>query len=136
MEPRDVACLYKIKSRYGGTVSMVSRANAMRYRLHNRPGMIAVLNDLNGLLLNPIRLAQFTALCQQYNVSFIESSILQFNSAYLAGLFDSDGSVYLNVVSQQVFITISQKNRVLLDVIAQTYGGKVYSANSAKTAFK
>lgn len=37
--------------------------------------------------------------------------------------FDSDGSVYLNLLSSQMFITASQKNKFLLDMLAELYGG-------------
>ena len=57
-------------------------------------------------------------------------------SGYLAGLFDSDGSVYYNAASVQTFITLSQKGRYLLDLIQSVYGGKVYFANADKSAYK
>lgn len=61
---------------------------------------------------------------------------MKYNSGYLAGLLDSDGSIYLNIKSQQVFITITQKNRELLDIIATVYGGVIYSSNADNNAFK
>jgi hypothetical protein len=136
MEYRDVACLHKIKTRYGGSIKSTGHAAANRYRLHHKAGIIAVVNDINGLLYNPIRNAQFHKICRLYNIEYTPNITLEYNSGYLAGLFDSDGSIYLNITSQQVFITISQKNRELLDIIAQVYGGTVYSANANKTAFK
>lgn len=36
----------------------------------------------------------------------------------------------------QTFITVSQKNPFILKLIASIYGGKVYSANAEKYAFK
>lgn len=136
MEPRDIACLYKIKHRYGGTVSATSHARAVRYRLHHKAGITMVINDLNGLFYNPVRIAQFQQLCTLYNISYVVSPTLQYNNGYLSGLFDSDGSIYLNIISQQVFLSVSQKSRELLDIISSVYGGKVYPANAAPTAFK
>jgi len=127
MEPRDIACLYKIKDRYGGAVKPTSHAAAVRYRLHHMAGILAVINDLNGLFYNHVRIAQFQKICTLYNVAFIPSTPLVYDSGYLAGLFDSDGSIYLNVTSGQVFLTISQKTRNLLDIISAVYGGTVYS---------
>lgn len=134
MEPRDIACLYKIKNRYGGTIKASS--NAVRYRLHHIQGITAVINDLNGLLYNFIRITQFQKVCKLLDIQYISPSLLEYNSRYLAGLFDSDGRIYLNISSQQVFITISQKNRELLDIIAKVYGGTVYSAAKNDSAFK
>lgn len=136
MEVRDIACLYKIKNRYGGTVTPLSHAQAVRYRLHHLDGIKQVINDLNGLLLNPVRISQFSKICDLYNISKLDSIALEYHSRYLAGLVDSDGSIYMNIISQQVFITISQKNRYLLDIICSVYGGTVYSANKNNTAFK
>jgi hypothetical protein len=136
MEIRDLACLYKIKNRYGGSIKPTSHAAAVRYRLHHMAGITAVLKDLNGLLYNPIRIAQFKKISTLYNIEYLPSITLEYNSGYLAGLFDSDGSIYLNITSQQVFVTISQKSRELLDIITPVYGGTVYSANANKTAFK
>lgn len=136
IEIRDIACLAKIKNRYGGSIKSISHGNAFRYRLHHKQGIISFINDINGMLYNPIRINQFKTLCDLYNISIVSSPSLQYNSAYLSGLFDTDGSIYMNVTSNQVFITISQKNRELLDLICTIYGGKVYAANTKKTAFK
>ena len=135
-EPRDIACLYKLKQRYGGSVKAFSNTNALRYRLHHKAGIEAVINDLKGLILNPVRVDQLNLVCSLYNITPVQPVQLNYISGYLSGLFDSDGSDYYNKSSQQVFITVSQKSRVLLDLVASIYGGKVYSANAKNTAFK
>jgi hypothetical protein len=136
MEPRDIACLYKLKQRYGGSVKATSHAKAIRFRLHHKAGILQVINDINGLIQNPVRLIQFRKICTIYNVEVIPSVELKYDSAYLSGLFDTDGSVYFNKESMQVFITVSQKGRELLDILVPVYGGSVYSADKSATAFK
>jgi uncharacterized protein (UPF0333 family) len=136
MEPRDIACLYKIKQRYGGSVKATSHAKAIRYRLHHMAGIQRIISDMNSLILNPVRLAQLEKLCKIYNVDFLQPVKLLYSSAYLSGLFDTDGSIYYNKKSMQVFITVSQKGRYLLDILESVYGGKVYSSNKDKTVFK
>jgi hypothetical protein len=136
MEPGDIACLCKIKNRYGGSIKATSHASAIRYRVHHLAGITAVLNDLNGLLYNPVRIAQFQKICSLYNIQYNISNPLEYNSGYLAGLFDSDGSINLNIQSQQIFITLTQKNRELLNTIANVYGGNIYSSNAHNGAFK
>jgi hypothetical protein len=136
MEPRDQACLYKLKQRYGGSIKSMANANAMRFRLHHKEGILKIIKDLNGLLQNPIRYGQFAKVSEIYSVEAVPSVKLDYLSGYLSGLFDTDGSVYYNALSQQVFITISQKNRDILDLICSIYGGKVYAINSQATAFK
>lgn len=136
METRDLACLHKLKYLYGGSVKATSHANAVRWRLHHKEGILKVINDLNGLFYNPVRVAQLQRVSELYNVIKVPSTPLTHNNGYLSGLFDSDGSVYYNKTSNQVFITISQKERTLLDLLVPVYGGKVYRANAAQTAFK
>jgi len=136
MEPRDIACLHKLKSRYGGSVKATSHSKAIRFRLHHKTGILSVISDVNGLIQNPVRFSQFEGVCSLYNVPIKPTVELNYSSAYLSGLFDTDGSVYYNKTSMQVFITVSQKNRYLLDLIASVYGGNVYSAKANKTAYK
>jgi intein-encoded DNA endonuclease-like protein len=136
MEIRDIACLMKIKNRYGGSIKTISNGNAYRYRLHHRDGILAFISDMNGILYNFVRIRQFEKLCALYNIEPIKSKPLTYDSAYLSGLFDTDGSIYMNTRSNQVFITIGQKNRELLDIVSTVYGGKIYSANRRKSAFK
>ena len=45
----------------------------------------------------------------------IKSNNLIFNNGWLSGFIDSDGSIYYNEASGQVFIGISQKNKYLLE---------------------
>jgi hypothetical protein len=132
MEPRDIACLLKIQQRYGGSVKATSHAKAVRYRLHHLAGIRQIINDVNGLIINPVRLAQLEKICSIYNVELLPPVELQYSSAYLSGLFDTDGSIYYNKKSMQVFITVSQKSRHLLDILASVYGGKVLSGNASK----
>jgi hypothetical protein len=49
---------------------------------------------------------------------------------------DSDGSIYLNQISGQIFISATQKNRYLLEPLIKLYSGRV-DINSPRTeAFK
>ncbi|GGM23754.1 hypothetical protein GCM10010129_80210 [Streptomyces fumigatiscleroticus] len=45
---------------------------------------------------------------------------------------DSDGSINYDLVSGQVFITVSQKNRNIIDKLVPVYGGKVYVHEGSK----
>ena len=136
MEARDIACLYKLKQRYGGSVKATSHARAVRFRLHHMAGIQQVISDVNGLILNPVRYLQLKKVCSIYNIDVLPTVTLEYNSAYLSGLFDSDGSVYYNQKSMQVFITVSQKGRELLDKLVPVYGGVVRSSNKNASAFK
>ena len=115
MDARDKKVLYLIQHMYGGTVKQISNALAFKYKLRNRVGLIALINDVNGLIRNPARLLQMNKLCVKFNIELKYSNNLIFNNGWLSGFIDSDGSIYYNEASGQVFIGISQKNKYLLE---------------------
>jgi len=63
----------------------------------------------------------------------LEPKILNYDNGWFSGFFDSDGSIYLNLKSSQMLITAGQKNKYLLDILSELYGGSVYVE---KTSFK
>ena len=126
METRDKHCLFLIKQRYGGSIKIKSNLNWLRYRLHHKQGLLCLINSVNGLLRNPNRILQLGKICEKYNITLLESEKLVYESAWLSGFFDSDGSIYLNLLSGQVFITASQKNRYILDDLVNLYRGNIY----------
>jgi hypothetical protein len=126
MELRDQHCLYKIKQRFGGAIQLRTGKNHLRYRLHDKKGLLTLIAAVNGLILNPTRLLQLGRICDKYQIELIQSKSLIYNSGWLSGFLDSDGSVYLNLQSAQVFITVTQKNKLLLDPLKELYGGEIY----------
>lgn len=126
LELRDKQCLYAVKQRFGGSVKLRSGINHIRYRLHHKQGILNIIQAVNGLIRNPNRLLQLGKLCVKYNIVLKYPENLNYDNSWLAGFFDSDGSVYLNLLSDQIFITASQKNKFLLDSLVTLYGGTVY----------
>lgn len=136
MDIRDKHCLYIIKQKYGGSVKLRSGVNHLRYRLHHKAGLLALIKDVNGLIRNPTRMVQLNKICEKYNIILKYPGPLTYNNGWLAGFVDSDGSIYLNIKSDQMFITASQKNKLLLDPLIELYGGKIYITNKQTEAFK
>ena len=126
METRDKHCLYLIKQKFGGSVKIKSNVNWLRYRLHHKKGLIFLVEKVNGFLRNPVRILQLGKICDKYNIAAKPSETLTYDSAWFSGFFDSDGSIYINILSSQVFITASQKNRFILDDLVNLYGGTIY----------
>lgn len=126
VEMRDKHCLYQIKQKFGGNIKLKSGVNWLRYRLHHKSGLINIINAVNGEIRNPIRLIQLNKICNVYNINLIQPLNLTYYNGWLSGFFDSDGSIYLNLLSDQVFISASQKNRFLLEILLPLYGGKIY----------
>ena len=90
-------------------------------------GLTSLIENVNGFLRNPNRILQLGKICEKYNMPVKPSEILTYDSAWLSGFFDSDGSIYINIPSSQVFITASQKNRFILDDLVNLYGGTIYA---------
>jgi len=135
-DTRDKKVLYLIQHKYGGSVKQISNAYAFKYKLRNRAGLIALINDVNGLIRNPTRLLQINKLCEKFNIELKYANNVIFNHGWLSGFIDSDGSVYFNEASGQVFISISQKNKHLLEPLIHIYGGRVDISSPKIEAFK
>lgn len=136
MDARDVKALIEIKQKYGGTIKSISNAYAVRYKLRHKKGLISLINDVNGLIRNPARLLQMNKLCLKYNIELKYPGPLTFNDGWLSGFIDSDGSIYYNEASGQIFISLSQKNKYLLEPLISIYGGRVDILSPKIEAFK
>ena len=136
MDARDAKALYEIKHKYGGTIKPISNASAVRYKLRHKDGLISLINDINGLIRNPARLLQMNKLCVKYDITLKYPGPLTFNDGWLSGFIDSDGSIYYNEASGQVFIGLTQKNRYLLEPLIAIYGGRVDILSPKIEAFK
>ena len=126
MELRDKHCLYQIKDKFGGSVKLRAGNNHLRYRLHHKTGMLNLIHSINGLIRNPTRMLQLGKICDNYGIKLIDPQPLTYNNGWFAGFFDSDGSIYMNDKSGQLFITASQKNKYILDALVELYGGTIY----------
>ncbi|CCC14782.1 unnamed protein product [Sordaria macrospora k-hell] len=136
MDARDAKALYEIKHKYGGNIKPISNASAVRYKLRHKKGLMKLINDVNGLLRNPTRLLQMNKLCVKYDIELKYPGPLTFNDGWLSGFIDSDGSIYYNERSGQVFISLTQKNRYLLEPLIAIYGGRVDIHSPKIEAFK
>lgn len=133
MDIRDERALSQIKNKYGGSIKLRSGANALRYRLHHKTGLLNLINDINGLIRNSNRLNQLNKICIAYNISLIYPNKLNYNSNWLSGLFDADGTVTINSSNNQLSISIGQKTAELLNPLVDLYKGHVYIDNSSNT---
>jgi len=68
MNLRDERVLQVIKNVYGGSIKLRSNANALRYRLHHKEGLLRLIKDVNGEIRNPNRLVQLSKLCRKYDI--------------------------------------------------------------------
>jgi hypothetical protein len=80
MDARDKKALDVIKHKYGGSIKQISNANAFRYKLRHKKGLIWLINDVNGNIRNPARLLQINKLCVKYDIVLKNPEPLTFNN--------------------------------------------------------
>ncbi len=95
----DSRIVYEIKNKLkAGSVHLRSNSQSIRYRVKAKEVIQDIVNRLNGKLHNRTRLAQFKEVCNILNIHPIQpTALIDPNSAYLAGLIDSDGTFTINV---------------------------------------
>ena len=133
MDVRDSNCLKLIQNFFGGSLKLRAGTKSIRYRLHDKKGLLNLLNFVNGNIRLSKRIIQYNNILHLYNITYIEARQLQFNDGWLAGFFDSDGTITINKSNFQLSISISQKERYILDIIAEIYGGSVYIDRNSNT---
>ena len=136
MDIRDERAIMYIKNIYGGSVKLRSNANALRYRLHHKEGLLRLINDVNGLIRNSHRLVQLNKVCIKYDINLILPEKLTYDNAWFAGFFDADGSISINKSNWQLSITATQKTSELLNPLIDLYGGNIYVDNGSSQSFK
>jgi intein-encoded DNA endonuclease-like protein len=136
MHINDKSLLYTLKHKYGGFIKEIAGSNALKYKLQNPKGLIDLINDVNGLIRNPIRMLQLNRICVKYNIKLIVPQPLTYDNGWFSGLVDSDGSIYIDEKSGQLSISVTQKNRYILEPLQKIYGGKIDIINSKGDVFK
>jgi hypothetical protein len=134
---KDEAILSQIQNKYGGSLKPRAGLNAVRYRLHNKEGILHLCLDVNGFIRHPIRFAQFEKVCDKLSLEVKSPDTLHAKHGWFAGMFDADGCITLNlshndcVVSfanenPQITISVTQKYKEIVNVFFMVFGGSVY----------
>ena len=123
---KQLILLTLVKRNVGGTIQKRSGSSAFRWRLHNRPGMLNLLFTINSRLLLPRRCDQFKTVCKQFNFLCLERNHFSSDNAWLAGFFEFEGYFRVNKTNLQLGITLTQKEKGLLQDIANEMGGRIY----------
>jgi hypothetical protein len=132
---KDKSALYEIKHKYGGSIKSISGSKALKYKLQHKKGLINLIEDVNGSIRNPARMFQMNKICVKYNLKFKEPLLLLYNNGWFSGFIDGDGSIHIDEKSGQLIISVTQKNKYLLDPLQNLYGGRI-SILSSKEGFQ
>ena len=111
---------------------MRSGAKAYRYRLHNKEGMIRLINCINGQIRHSTRLIQLHRVCQTLHIPVLEPVPLTASSAWFTGFFDADGTIGLYMKNDYPQLSIRVVNKLLQDVnwFKLSFGGNIYFDSS------
>ena len=128
----DEKVLRIIQNKFGGKVHAKAGFNAIRYRTQNKNTVYKIIQCLNGLVINNIRLAQLHKACLALNIPIKDPVFPDIESAYISGLLDADG--YINIYKifynltyrYQLTITISNNSLCNIDFLSKVIGGKSY----------
>jgi len=66
---------------------------------------------------------QLDKVCKLYGIKFEISKPLTYYNGWFSGFIDSDGSIYYNEKSDQLILSVTQKNKFLLDPLLNLYSG-------------
>lgn len=124
----DAKALEFIKQKLGGSLKSRSGSNSVRYRLHNKKGMIDVINRINGHIVNTKRLPQLHKVSSILNIPVIKSIPKNINNNWYSGFFDADGCISWSFKHDSVQLTISASNKqkVDLEMFKNQFGGEIY----------
>lgn len=136
MDIRDECALQAVKNVYGGSIKLRSGVNALRYRLHNKEGLLNLINDVNGHIRNPHRLIQLNYICVKYDITLKYPEKLTWDNGWFSGFFDADGSITIKSTDGQLSISAGQKTSELLTPLVELYGGYVYIDRGGHGSFK
>ncbi len=124
----DEKPLMQIKQQFGGSVKLRSGSKSIRYRLHNKPGLVNLINSINGEIRNTIRITQLKNICTLLNIKYLETKPLTINNSWIMGFFDSDGCITGNLTKENPNISINIANKYIenLDIIIPVLKGNIY----------
>ena len=130
MDIRDEHALQIIKNVYGGSIKLRAGANALRYRLHHKLGLLALMNDVNGYIRNSHRLVQLSKICDKYELKLKYPDKLTYNNGWLAGFFDARGDLQYqlndkNTIEPLLQFKINSNSYEILVEIKENFGGNI-----------
>lgn len=144
VETRDEPILMFVKQQLGGSLKLRSGTKSVRYRLHNTPGMIALVHRINGYIRNSVRMVQLERVCNHLKIDYKQPISLETDSSWYAGFFDADGTVCYSMKEYGIHgrkrpqLSISVTNKQLIDVqmFQDKFGGNIYYDRSHNGCYK
>lgn len=136
----DERMLRIIQNKLGGAIKARSGVKAIRWRLHNRPGMIDLVSRVNGYIRHSNRLVQLNQVCATLGLQLLSPDILHLEHGWFSGFFDADGTIgyYLKGKNANPQLTLTVTNKLYTDVeqFKTFFGGAIYFDKSQNGYYK
>jgi len=134
----DERALMEIKQKLGGSVKLKTGAQALRYRLHNKAGMLDLVARINGHVRNSVRLKQLESVCLNLNIIMLQPMELTKSNGWFSGFFDADGTITYSMKGgyPKLSITVTNKHEVNVKHFESVLGGKVYFDRGGYGSYK
>ena len=138
----DESMLLYIQSRAGGTIKKRFGVQAVRWRLQNRQGMLALVNRINGYIRHSSRLEQLKRVCILLDIKILNPDLLHNQHGWFAGFFDVDGTIgyYFKGAgaNNRPQLTLSVTNKLYSDIVyfSTIFGGEIYFDRSQNGYYK
>jgi ubiquinol-cytochrome c reductase cytochrome b subunit len=136
----DEYVLRFIQNKLGGSIKLRSGFKAIRYRLHNKEGMLNLIHRINGKIRHTSRLKQLNLICAVLNIEFKLPDILHNKHGWFSGFFDADGTITLSFKGKysNPQLTISVCNKLMIDIsyFKEILGGNIYFDRSQNGYYK
>lgn len=136
----DERLLRIIQNKLSGSIKPRSGVKAIRWRLHNRNGMINLVNRVNGYIRNSKRLVQLNQVCTVLGLQILKPDTLHNRHGWFSGFFDADGTIgyYLKSIYGIPQLTLSVTNKLYVDIVyfVNVFGGSIYFDKSQNGYYK
>lgn len=128
MSIQDEHALAIIKQKLAGSIKLRSGVKALRFRLHDKKGMVELINRINGNIRHTSRIKQLEYICLNLNIDIMYPSVITKDNGWFSGFFDADGTITYSMKNNYPQLTISVSNKLRVDVInfQIIFGGNVY----------
>ena len=140
MSLHDEYALRYIQNKLGGSIKLRSGTKAIRYRLHNKNGMINIINRINGKIRHTARLKQLNLVCSVLDIEFLLPDKLHDKHGWFSGFFDAEGTITFSFKGSYLIpqLTISVCNKLLIDIyyFKEILGGNIYYDRSLNGHYK
>ena len=135
---QDEHALAIIKQKLGGSIKLRSGSKAIRYRLHNRKGMLDLIKIINGNIRHSSRIKQLELICLNLNIKIKDPKPLTRDNGWFSGFFDADGTISFSIKNNIPQLTISVTNKLKIDIIPfkDILGGNIYFDKSQNGYYK